>query len=183
MDIIKTLIWTNYIIPHGITDFLVAYETNTMFHMLLLYICCILFGFLINRYLYLFIFSCISIIHFMNDINVYTSMVLIMISLLSLLDNQTYVKYSYNLITGYLSIIHIPIHYYNLSNMIYEYGRYFIVIMANIILYSNLFFFNYLRKMTKRKLMIKDNKKLRLLGSIIISHCIYNHEIIEFIKK
>lgn len=110
-------------------------------------------------------------------------MVLIMISLLSLLDNQTYVKYSYNLITGYLSIIHIPIHYYNLSNMIYEYGRYFIVIMANIILYSNLFFFNYLRKMTKRKLMIKDNKKLRLLGSIIISHCIYNHEIIEFIKK
>lgn len=179
MDIIKALIWTNYIIPHGITDFLVAYETDTMINMLLLYFFCILIGFLINRYLYLLIFSCVSIIHFMNDINVYTSIIIIIISLLSLLDNQTYVKYSYNLLTGYLSIIHIPIHYYNLSDIIYKYGRYFIVMMANMILYSNLFFFSYLRKMTKRKLMIKDNRKLRLLGSIIISHCIYNNELIK----
>lgn len=172
MDIIKTLIWTNYIIPHGITDFLVAYETNTIAQMLLLYLYCILYGFLINKYIYLLIFSCVSIIHFMDDINLYTSSVLIIISLLSLLDNQTYVRYSYNMITGYLSLIHIPIHYYSLSNIIYNYRSYFIIMMMNIIIFSNLFFYDYF---IKRKFIIEDNIKLRLLGSIIIAHCIYNH--------
>lgn len=177
MDIIKTLIWTNYIIPHGITDFLVAYETNTIVQMLLLYLYCILYGFLINKYIYLLIFSCVSIIHFMDDINLYTSSVLIILSLLSLLDNQTYVRYSYNMITGYLSLIHIPIHYYSLSNIIYNYRSYFIIMMLNIMIFSNLFFYDYFKK---HKFIIEDNIKLRLLGSIIIAHCIYNHYMIIF---
>ena len=177
MNIVKTLIWTSYIIPHGITDFLVSYETDTMFKMLLLYIYCIFYGFLINKYLYLLIFSYVSIIHFMSDINLFTSIILIILSLLSLLDNQTYVIYSYNLITGYLSLIHIPIHYYSLSNIIYNYWSYFIIMMLNIMIFSNLFFFNYF---IKHKLIIEDNIKLRLLGSIIIAHCIYNHKMIIF---
>ena len=94
MNILKTLIWTSYIIPHGITDFLVAYETDTMFQMLLLYTYCIFYGFLINKYLYLLIFSYVSIIHFMSDINLFTSIILIILSVLSLLDNQTYVIYT-----------------------------------------------------------------------------------------
>ena len=174
MNNFKILLWTNYIIPHGITDFLIAYEYNMMLNMLLLYLFCFIIGLILNEYLFLLIFCFVSVIHFMDDINIYISLILILISLISLLKNQ-YMKYSINLITGYLSLVHIPLHYNNLYDIIIKYRIYFIFLILSMMIFGNLFIYKHLNNILNNNLLIiNDGVVLRLLGSIIISHCIFN---------
>ena len=155
------------IIPHGITDIIVSYETNTTYEMSLLYLLAPLTIIYMNNSLYRFNFILFSWIHFYN--HVYTSIIPLYIGVSyysSIYDFQDSLKY----IVYYLSFIHTPQHYYEIfssTNYIYEH-LYIILCMTCISVYISPPLIDWIQINSGNDILSK------YIGGIIISHILFN---------
>jgi len=159
------------IIPHGITDIIVSYETNTIIEMSLLYLLTPLTFINMNKSLYRLYFVGLSWIHFHK--NIYTSFIPLHIILNYYTGISSYDN-SYKHITYYLSFIHTPIHYYEIfstTNYIYE-QLYLISLISLLSFIISPYLITWIEDHRG-----EDNIS-KYIGGIIIAHILFNEYIL-----
>ena len=154
------------VIPHGITDIILSYETNTVLQMLSIYSLIPPLVMFITNPLYNILFIGSSIIHFSHDS--YS-----IIPLLLILDysvNPTHFIDVFNYMIYYLSFIHVPIHYIHIFlETSYFYKHVFIIGCMTII--SGLispYIIDWIH------IHSGDDKLSKFIGGIILSHILFN---------
>jgi len=155
------------IIPHGITDIIVSYETNTIYEMSLLYLLAPFTFIHMNKSLYRLYFILFSWIHFNN--HKYTSFIPFNIGL-NYYSGITDYNDSFKYITYYLSLIHTPQHYYDIfssTNYIYEH-LYIIFITTFVSIIISPPIINWIQ------IHSGEDNISKYIGGIIISHILYN---------
>lgn len=154
------------VIPHGITDIIVSYETNTILEMSLLYLVTPLTFINIDKSLYKLLFLGSSIFHFRHDIYPvipYLIMSLYFIGQLSYYDSFKYITY-------YLSFIHVPYHYYEVFRYtFFFYGHLcFIACMTFISAVGSPLLIEWIH------INLGEDKVSKYIGGIILSHIFFN---------
>ena len=167
-----TYLLSFFVIPHGITDIIVAYETNTYYEMSLMYLLAPFTFIHMNKSLYKLSFVGLSWLHFRK--NIYTSFIPFYVALNYYSGITTYDK-SFKHITYYLSFIHTPEHYYDVlwsTNYIYEHlFMIFCMTMISIIISPHL--------IDWIEIHSGEDRLSKYIGGIIMSHILFN----EYLSK
>ena len=161
-----TYLLSLFVIPHGITDIIVSYETNTYYEMSLMYLLAPFTFILMNKSLYKLSFLGLSILHFSHSI--YPCIPYFIMGLYFL--GQLNYNEGMNYITLYLSFIHTPEHYYEIlwsTNYIYEHlSIIFCMTMISIVISPHLI--NWI------EIHSGEDRLSKYVGGIIMSHILFN---------
>jgi hypothetical protein len=153
------------IVPHGITDIILAYETNTIPMLVCIYSFLPLLFVCIHKSLHIYLFMITSLIHFRHDLPCIPCIIMLFYYVNELSWNT-----SFNYITYYLSGIHTPMHYYRIfSSTQYVYEHLYIICIMTI---SSFFSTPYILHHMIDIYMVRI-----LLMSIIVSHITLNEYI------
>lgn len=154
------------VIPHGITDILLSYETNTYHIMIFFYGLFPLLCLFMNNFIYKMLFICSSIVHFRHEICPVVPYYIIVNYFVGDVDYNDSLYY----IIVYLSAIHVPNHYY----LIFMSTKYIYEHIIIILLFTGISY-----KITP--LLIDwinvhsgQDKLSKFLGSIIMSHIYFD---------
>jgi hypothetical protein len=154
------------VVPHGITDIILSYETDTISTMLFLYFITPLIYIYINNYLYKIFFLASSIIHFSHD----SYYVFPLFIIFNYIFNKINFDNSLNYMVYYLSFIHVPIHYSNIfleTNYLYQH----ICIIIYMTIISSLitpYLIDWIQFHSGCDILSK------FIGGIIVSHIYFN---------
>ena len=161
-----TYLLSLFVIPHGITDIIVSYETNTYYQMSLMYLLAPFTFIFMNKSLYKLSFLGLSILHFSHSF--YPSIPYFIMGLYFL--GQLNYNEGMNYITLYLSFIHTPEHYYEVfrsTNYVYEHLC-FIICMTIISLLVSPHLINWI------EINSGEDRLSKYIGGIIMSHILFN---------
>ena len=154
------------IAPHGITDIIYSYETDTIYTMIGIYIVCPIISKQLNHQFYTYLSILSSFIHFRHDIY---PMIPSMIMISYYLNYNEYYE-SYRAMIYYLSFIHVPFHYYTIfifTNYIYQ--QLFIISLYTLLSYKiNIFLIEWIH------IHLGTDKLSKFIGGIIMSHIFFN---------
>ena len=154
-----------YIAPHGITDIILAYETNIIPMLVCIYSFLPLLLFCIHKSLHIYLFMITSLIHFRHDLLIIPCLIMLFYYV-----NELSLTTSFNYITYYLTGIHTPMHYYRIfSSTQYVYEHLYIICIMTI---SSFFITPYILHHMVDIYIIRI-----LLMSIIVSHIALNEYI------
>jgi len=154
------------VIPHGITDILLSYETNSYHIMSYIYGFIPLFGMFMNNFIYKMLFIGSSIIHFRHELS---PVVPYYIMINYFVGDVDYNESLYYMIV-YLSAIHVPHHYYNIfvsTNYIYEH-------LIIILLFTGISYKISPLLIDWINIHNGQDKLSKFLGAIIMSHIYFN---------
>jgi hypothetical protein len=151
--------------PHGITDIILAYETNTIPMLVYIYSLLPIVLFCIHKSLHIYIFMISSLIHFRHDLPCIPCIITLFYYV-----NELSMTTSLNYITYYLAGIHTPLHYYRIfSSTKYVYEH---IYMIYIMTFISLCLTPYILHNMIDRYVIRI-----LLMSIILSHIALNEYI------
>lgn len=167
------------IVPHGITDLILSYETNTYIIMSFIYMFLPTSLIFLNNTLYKYLFIVSSYIHFSYDILYAVPYFIMNMYFLNELDYYE----SYNYIIYYLSFIHTPQHYYDIftnTNLFYEH-------LSLIILFTGVSYKLSPLLIDWMEINSGKDKLSKFLGGIILSHIyfnliIYDNTLLKYLK-
>lgn len=160
------------VVPHGITDIILSYETNNYDILSYIYLCIPLVCVFMNDILYKYIFIASSIIHFRHELS---SVIPYYIMLNYFVGDVDYNDSLYYIIV-YLSLIHVPYHYYCIfSYTIYNYEHLSLLVMFTSLSYKiTPYFIDWIH------IYQGQDKLSKFLGAIIMSHIYFNEYLILF---
>jgi hypothetical protein len=163
------------IVPHGITDIIVSYETNTIVTMFQIYSLIPILCMNINYLIYKYSFIGFALLHFRHDNTCNFIPNLIVINYI--INNESY-ETSLTHIIYYLSFIHTPLHYYEVfSKIIHLYETLILIaIMTIISLLLTPYLYYWIEFHSGQDYLSK------YVGGIIISHIVYN-EYLDYSSK
>jgi len=170
-----TYLLSFFVIPHGITDIIVSYETNTYYEMSLMYLLAPFTFIHMNKSLYKLSFLGLSWIHFRK--NIYTSFIPFNIALNYYWGITSYDN-SFKYITYYLSFIHTPEHYYEVlskTNYIYEH-LYMIFLMSIVSIVISPHLINWI------EIHYGEDRVSKYIGGIIMSHILFNEYLCKLLQ-
>jgi len=159
-------ILSSIVVPHGITDIVLSYETNSYHIMTYLYIFIPLVCIFMNDFIYKLTFIISSIIHFRHDLSPIVPYYIMVNYFVGDIDYNDSLYY----ITIYLSLIHVPYHYYLIfikTNYIYEH-LIIIILFTGISYKISPFLIDWINIHNGR------DKLSKYIGAIIISHIFFN---------
>jgi len=155
------------IVPHGITDIIVSYETNTIVTMFQIYSLIPILYMNINYIICKCSFIGFALLHFRHDEN--CSFIPNLIVINYILNNESY-ENSLTHIIYYLSFIHTPLHYYDVFSKITHIYETLVLIagMTIISLLLTPYLYHWIEFHSGQDYLSK------YVGGIIISHIVYN---------
>ena len=160
------------VVPHGITDIILSYETNNYHILSYIYLCIPLVCIYMNNILYKNIFIASSIIHFRHELSPVIPYYIMLNYFVGDVDYNDSLYY----IIVYLSLIHVPYHYYCIfSSTIYDYEHLSLLIMFTSLSYKiTPYFIDWIH------IYQGQDKLSKFLGAIIMSHIYFNEYLILF---
>ena len=163
------------IVPHGITDIVVSYETNTIIRMLQIYAVLPILYMNMNYIICKYSFIGFALLHFSHDdtCSFIPNLILVNYGL----NNVSY-EISLTHIIYYLSFIHTPLHYYEVfSKISYIYETMLLIAgMTVISLIITPYLYYWIEFHSGQDYLSK------YIGGIIISHIVYN-EYLDYSSK